>query len=175
MRHFLANVATYTIAIGLVAGAALFAWMRSAQLVISSETAILARYEPVPPDADLTELGQIAYKRNCMACHLGEGQGWDQYPGLGHTVDLFQAAGGREYIIDLHLYGLTSPRWRAPMPPMGHMSDVELAAVLNHVLRNYGNEAQLTPETQYYTPDDIASRRGMDRSPREVNATRPAP
>jgi hypothetical protein len=42
MRHFLAWIATYTIAGLLIGGAALFAWMRSAQLVISDEGTVVA-------------------------------------------------------------------------------------------------------------------------------------
>lgn len=173
MRHFIANVATYTIAILLVAGAALFAWMRSAQLVVVNEAAVLAAADPdAARDTDLEQLGQASYRRNCLTCHGRQGDGWDQYPGLGHTARLFNAPGGRDYLVDLHLFGLTSSRWRAPMPPMGHIQDAELAAVLNHVLTRYGNERE---PLQYslYEPADIAERRDADETPWTVNERRP--
>jgi mono/diheme cytochrome c family protein len=174
MRHFLANVVTYTIAFLLIAGAGLFAWMRSAQVVISNERTVLARHEPEPVRAfDWRALGERSYVSNCLSCHRRNGQGWDQYPGLGHTPRLFGAPGGREYVIDLHLYGLTSPRWRAPMPPMGHIQDVELAAVMNHVLTHFGDRRAPVPETSLYTPADVAARRGLELSPAEVNRRRP--
>lgn len=174
MRHFLANVATYTIAVLLIAGAALFARMRSAQVVLTDERTLLARHEPAPAhEFEWGELGKSSYVRNCMNCHGREGEGWDQYPGLGHTAVLFAAPGGREYVADLHLYGLTSRRWRAPMPPMGHMQDVELAAVINHVLTHFGNERHLPGDAELYAPADIGARRQQKLSPAGVDQRRP--
>jgi mono/diheme cytochrome c family protein len=175
MRHFLANVATYTIAALLIGGAALFAWMRSAQVALTDERTVLARYEPAPAhEFRWRELGGSSYVRNCMNCHGREGEGWDQYPGLGHTAELFTAPGGREYVAELHLYGLASRRWRAPMPPMGHIHDAEMAAVINHVLTSFGNERRVQG-IPLYAPADIAARRGQRLSPRQVDQRRPAP
>lgn len=176
MRHFLVNLATYTIAALIALGAALFAWVRSAQLVVSEEATVLARHAPAEAHGfEWQALGAGSYVRNCAACHGRDGGGWDQYPGVGHTARLFAAPGGRDYVVDLHLYGLASPRWRVPMPPMGHMNDVELAAVLNHVLTHYGNERALAPDAQLYLPADIAARRGQPLRPREVDRFRPEP
>ena len=176
MRHLLANIVTYTIAALLLAGAALFAWLRSAQVVIADEATVLARFEPVPEahDFEWRELGGRSYVANCLNCHGRDGQGWDQYPGLDHTARMFNAPGGRDYLIDVHLFGLTSDRWRAPMPPMGHMRDVELAAVLNHVLTHFGNDAMRSPDLPLYAPADVQSRRGGYRSPAAVNRDRPS-
>lgn len=174
MRHLLANLATYLIAALLVTGAALFAWVRSAQLVLSEERTVLAGFHPAAADEFRWErLGSDSYVRNCANCHGRAGEGWDQYPGLGHTARLFAEPGGREYLLDLHLYGLTSRRWRAPMPPMGHMQDVELAAVINHVLTSFGNERYLPRGAGLYLPSDVAARRGRGLSPRAANARRP--
>ncbi|HEV2129585.1 MAG TPA: cytochrome c [Longimicrobiaceae bacterium] len=174
MRHLLANLATYTIAALLVMGAALFAWVRAQQLILSDERTALSRFEPAPAhEFRWTALGRGSYERNCANCHGRSGQGWDQYPGLSHTARLFAAPGGREYAIDLHLYGLTSDRWRAPMPPMGHLPDVELAAVLNHVLTSFGNEPQLPVDARLYVPADVAARRGQTLTPWSVNERRP--
>jgi hypothetical protein len=46
MRHLLGNLATYAIAVFLLAGAAVFATVRSSQVVITDESAVLARYQP---------------------------------------------------------------------------------------------------------------------------------
>jgi hypothetical protein len=81
-----------------------------------------------------------------FGCRTRGGGGWYRFPGAGHTARLFAAPGGREYVVGPHLYGLASPRWRVPMPPMGHITDVELAAVLNHVLTNHGDERELPPD-----------------------------
>ncbi len=173
MRHFLANVATYAIALFLLAGAGVFAWLRSEQVVFTSESAVLARYEPEPgAEFRWEELGSSSYTRNCMNCHGADGEGWDQYPGLGGVPALFNAPGGREYVIDLHVYGLASPRWRVPMPPMGHLRDVEMAAVINHVLTAWGNRARLG-DVPLLRPEDVAARRGADLAPAEVDRHRP--
>ncbi len=174
MRHFLANIAIYTIAVLLILGATVFAWVRSQQVVLTSERTVLARFEPTPEHEFLwPQLGPASYERNCMNCHLESGRGWDQYPGVGHTAALFGGPGGREYLIDIHLYGLTSDRWRVPMPPMRHMADVELAAVLNYLLTSFGNERVLPPDAPLYLPTDIMARRGLRLSSAEVNEYRP--
>jgi mono/diheme cytochrome c family protein len=173
MRHFLGNLATYAIAIFLLAGAAVFASVRSAQIVITDETAVLARYQPEPGAVFRWEaLGGGSYKRNCMNCHAEDGAGWDQYPGLAPSAALFSAPGGREYMIDLHLYGLTSERWRAPMPPMVHLHDVEMAAVINYVITRFGDRSRLT-DADLLRPEDIAARRGAGLSPHDVERRRP--
>ena len=175
MRHFLANVATYAISLLLVAGAAAFAWMRSAQVVLTRESVVLRAYEPAAAGTfPWRELGADSYSRNCMNCHGRDGGGWDQYPGLGHTARLFTAPGGRDYVVDVHLYGLTSRRWRAPMPPMGHIRDVEMAAVVNHVLTRFGNQAELPAGTPLLDPSEVRARRGRGLTPAQVNRSRPS-
>jgi mono/diheme cytochrome c family protein len=174
MRHFVANLATYVIGTLLVVASALFAWIRSEQLVITPHSAVLAAYDRMGEQRFAwEELGAHSYLANCANCHRADGSGWDQYPGVGHTARLFNAPRGREYLIDLHLYGLQSPRWRVPMPPMGHLNDIELAAVLNHLLSGYGNENERSADLPLYTSADIAARRGQDLRPAEVNAKRP--
>ncbi len=143
-------------------------------MTFSDEATSLARFAPADAEFDWRQIGARSYKVNCLNCHGAEGQGWDQYPGVGHAADLLAAPGGRDYLVDLHLYGLTSPRWRAPMPPMGHLGDVNMAAVLNHMLTNYGNEKRLPEGASLYRPQDVAARRGQDLSPWDVNARRPA-
>lgn len=172
MRHLLANVATYAIAAFLLLGAGLFAWLRSAQVVFTVEPAVLARWEPAPEAPFVWErLGESTYVRNCANCHGSGGGGWDQYPGLGRAAGLFRAPGGREHLVDLHLYGLASRRWGAPMPPMGHLEDVEVAAVVNYLLTRFGNE--LPDGAALLRPEEVAARRGLGLRPRDVERARP--
>lgn len=171
MRHFLANIVTYAVAAALFAGAAAFAWMRTAQLALTNERTVISRFDPVPAgEFRWHELGEVSYERNCANCHGGDGRGWDQYPPLQPAARLAAQPGGREYMLDLHIYGLTSDRWRAPMPPMGHILDTELAAVVNWMLTEFGGAGQ----DLLYVPADVAERRGLDLSPRDVNRRRPA-
>jgi mono/diheme cytochrome c family protein len=179
MRHWLGNILTLAIVVLLVSGAVGFAWMRSAQVTLSDETTDLAVYEPAGTEGapaepfDWRGIGEASYRRNCAQCHLDSGRGWDQYPGLGHTGKLWTAPEGREYVIDLHLYGLTSERYRAPMPPMGHMPDVDLAGAINYVLTSFGNEQDMPAGEKMCLPADVAAQRGEDLSPAEVNERRP--
>ncbi len=173
MRQVIANIVTWGIGLLLVVGAAGFAWMRSAQLALTQESRLLLQHQPEPsPAFDWADLGARSYAANCRACHSADGRGWDQYPGLARTAELFNAPGGRDYVIDLHLYGLTSDRWRAPMPPMGHLHDIETAAVINYVLTHFGNEGQVA-EADLITPADVSARRDKRLSPREVDEQRP--
>jgi hypothetical protein len=48
MRHLVGQVVTYTLGAILVVGAALFAKLRSAQTVITTEAALLRPLEPAP-------------------------------------------------------------------------------------------------------------------------------
>lgn len=180
MRHMLGNIATRAIVALLLLGALVFAWARSAQITFSTETTELSRFEPAKAgmapteEFDWRQIGELSYRRNCQQCHLDTGKGWDQYPGLNHTARLFAQPGGHDYLVDVHLYGLTSSRWGAPMPPMRHMPDVDLAAAINHVLTSFGNEQTLPTDAQLYKPEDIAARRNLDLSPAQVNEQRPA-
>jgi len=171
MRHWLANIVTYAIAVFLIAGAALFAWARSSQIAVTNELTVVSRFEPTPAhEFEWRELGASSYERNCATCHGVSGMGWDQYPPISGAAAATLTPGGREYLVNLHIYGLASGR-RVPMPPMGHMPDVELAAVMNHVLTNFGNEL-LRDSVRLYAPDDIRARRGQRLSPREVHLRR---
>jgi hypothetical protein len=170
MRHFMANLVTYAIAIMLFLGAAVFGWIRSSQYALSDEVTIFARFDPAAVDEPWwAEAGRVGYARNCANCHGMAGGGWDQYPGVHHASVIAATPAGREYLIDLHLYGLTSGRWRAPMPRMAHVGDVELAATLNHIITTYAVAAP----PQLFEPPEIAERRGRRLSPREVNERRP--
>lgn len=173
MRHWLANIVTYSIAGLLIAGAGLFAWVRSAQVAITDERTAVARFEPAPAhEFDWHELGASSYLRNCANCHGLRGEGWDQYPPLNHVAELALTPDAREHLLDVQIYGLASGE-RVPMPPMGHMPDVELAAALNHALTAFSAE-QLAAQVQLYAPDDVRARRGQRLSPHDVFQRRPS-
>ena len=173
MRHLLGNIAIYVIVLFLVGAATLFGWIRSSQLVISNEETVMARFDTSSvQEFKWSQLGERSYLRNCANCHGSDGQGWDQYPPLNHTSLIFMSPEGRNHVIDLHLYGLTSSRWGAPMPPMGHIQDIEMAGVINYVVTQFGDEQSMAQSEELLRPQDIAERRGQDLSPRDVNTRR---
>jgi mono/diheme cytochrome c family protein len=170
MRHLLANIITYTIAVLLFIGAAAFAWMRSSQLMLTTEERVFALHEPVDePGFRWQALGEHSYERNCSNCHRPDGSGWDQYPPVTTAAALLAQPAGRAFLIDLHLYGLTSSRWGAPMPRMSHLQDVEIAAVLNFIATEYGG----ADSTLLVLPDEVAARRGQRLRPADVERRRP--
>jgi mono/diheme cytochrome c family protein len=173
MRHVLANLFTYVLAGLLVIGAIVFAWLRSSQILISNEATVLARFESAEPAVERRELGARSYAGNCQPCHGAEGRGWDQYPGLTRFGEIVTRPDGRSYAIALHLWGSNGDHFRAPMPPMGHMQDVELAAVIEHVLTHFGN--RLPPDFPPITTDEIARHRAQPMHARDVARMRPSP
>lgn len=172
MRHVIANLFTYVLAGLLLIGSAVFAWIRSSQLVISDEASALARFEATPEAAEAWRaLGERSYEANCRRCHGADGQGWDQYPPLTDVGRIAAAPGGRDYLIALHLFGVASDRWRAPMPAMGHMHDIELAAVVDHVLTRFGDAPPIGAAP--ISSRELAARRATPMSPYQVSARRP--
>lgn len=170
MRHLLASIVTAVIAALLFVMAAGFAGIRSAQLTVAREGVMFDRVEPTPTDeAERAMVGQRGYVRNCANCHGRDGRGWDQYPPLATAGGVAAAPGGREYLIDLTLYGLASPRWGAPMPAMGHLHDVEAAAILNYVAETFGGLAPAPP----IEPAEVAGRRGQRLRAQDVDQRRP--
>lgn len=173
MRHIAANLAVYLIALLLAGGAAAFGFTRSRQLVVVSEQALLTLHDPAAVrEFEWAELGAAGYERNCSACHLADGSGWDQYQALRVAAQLAAAPGGRDYLVDLHLRGLATERWRAPMPRMNHLTDVELAAILNHVVSRFGGGAARA--VRPFVPQEVAARRGRDGGPISEGAAPPA-
>lgn len=79
------------------------------------------------------ETGQALYANICAACHMDQGQGAvgaGKYPALAKNANL-EAGGYPIYVI---LHGLKG------MPPVGQMmSDDQVAAVVNYVRTNFGN------------------------------------
>lgn len=126
--------------------------------------------EAQEPAAELEfdrELGQQTYVSSCQGCHQAEGEGMaGAFPPLaGNMPQLHNAEGGRDYLIDVLLHGLTGEievngeTYDNAMPPWASLSDEQIAAVLNHELTAWGNDAELTDFTPI-TGQEVAARRG---------------
>ena len=174
MRHVLANLVTYALVLGLVLGSALFAWVRSEQLVIAKEADIeptdgFVSAEP----AEALAFGERVYLANCQNCHTGDGSGRSMYPPVQNQAAHLGVPGGRGYLLDVTLYGLYTGTYGAPMPPMPELSNAEIAASTNYILTRFAAEGARPEPARLYTPDEVAERRGRSLSEREVAATRP--
>lgn len=121
------------------------------------------------------QLGEQTYS-TCAACHQATGQGIPSaFPPLaGHAPELYNAEGGREYLIKLVLYGLQGEikvgdtSYNGIMTPWAAMlSDEQIASVLNYVLHQWGNDA-LLEDFNPITTEEVAEQRKTSLTSQEV-------
>jgi mono/diheme cytochrome c family protein len=122
----------------------------------------LAEEEPEPPSP-----GAQLYETACMTCHQPEGKGLPGvYPALAGSGRVSGA--DPESLIKIVLHGLAGPLAvggqtfgnqpnSVPMPPMGGLSDQQIADVLTFVRKSYGKNASGV------APEDVASVRSANR------------
>ena len=147
-----------------------------------AETEPAAPAEPVAADPGYDRaLGAQAYAANCAGCHQLTGAG---IPGVfpplaGHGLDLYQADGGRDYLIDVMLYGLQGAirvggtNYNGLMPAWAHLGDEQLAAVTNHMV--VGFDGVETPAGfDAFRPADFADGRGQGLTAAQVLERRAA-
>lgn len=138
-----------------------------------------------PPDADAVPepdamaAGEAVYRAECLVCHQADGSGMPGvFPPLNlHMPRLLAADGGREYLIDVMLYGLVGEIridgqvYRGAMPPLARLNDQAIADVLNYSLHAWDN-APLTADAPAYEADEVAARRGRGLSPADMLGAR---
>jgi mono/diheme cytochrome c family protein len=120
-------------------------------------------------------LGEQTYN-NCSGCHQATGAGLPGvFPPLaGNTPTLVAAEGGKGYLIDVILYGLQGEivvdgaAYTGVMPAWGQFTDDQVAAVINHVLTAWENEALLPEGFVFVTADEVAAQRATVRTAQEV-------
>ncbi|MDZ7801572.1 MAG: cytochrome c [Trueperaceae bacterium] len=135
------------------------------------------------PAADASEAdGAAVYAANCAACHQASGAGVPgAFPPLanGHAPEVLAADGGRAYLIRAVVFGVQGSievqgqTYAGLMPSWQQLSDAEIAAVLNHVLTDWGNEAELPGEFEPIRADEVAAAAEEGLAPTEVLELRP--
>jgi mono/diheme cytochrome c family protein len=134
---------------------------------------------PADPTYD-RDLGTQVYAANCAACHQLDGAGLPGvFPRLaGHAADLYQADGGRGYLIEVMLYGLQGQiavggtNYNGLMPAWAHLSDEQLAAVTNHIVAGFDGGA---PDGfDAIGAEEVAARRGEGLTAAQVLESRGA-
>src|SRR5690606_6072932 len=155
------------------------------QVLPAEEYAALQEQEAAPPAAEGEEpagvslaLGAEVYNTNCVACHQATGEGLPAvFPPLsGHAANVYVLDGGREYLVNVLLYGLVGAidvegvTYNGVMPAWSQLSDEQIAAVLNYVLSSWENEGQV--EGAPYQAEDIRPFRGEPQTPEEVFSLR---
>ncbi len=125
--------------------------------------------------------GEALFNANCATCHQANGEGVPgAFPPLaGHLSELYNAEGGRSYLINVVLHGLqgalevNGQTYNGVMPAFAQLADAEVAAILNHELTSWGNEA-LLEAYEPITETDVANEREATRTGVEVLELRPA-
>jgi len=134
---------------------------------------------PADPTYD-RDLGTQVYAANCAACHQLNGAGLPGvFPRLaGHAADLYQAEGGRDYLIEVMLYGLQGQiavggtNYNGLMPAWAHLGDEQIAAVINHSVAGFGDGA---PDGfDAIAAEEVAARRGEGLTAAQVLESRGA-
>ncbi len=135
--------------------------------------------EEAPADFDWQELGETTYNV-CQACHQATGEGIPSaFPPLkGHITELYNAEGGRKYLINVVLYGLQGKieaggtSYNSAMTSQNFLNDEQIAAVLNHELNSWGND-ELLEDFDPILPEEVAAERESTLSPQKVLELRP--
>ncbi len=139
-----------------------------------------AEAEPAAPAAEAAawdaEMGAQAFTSTCSACHQANGQGIPgAFPPLaGHAAEIYEA-GGRDYLMQVVLFGLQGPitvngmTYNGVMPPWQNLSDAQIANALNHTLTAWSDApADFAP----ILADEVAAHRGTGLTAADVHAVR---
>lgn len=121
--------------------------------------------------------GPALFQAHCAVCHQPGGQGVaGLYPRLADRAGRYlKADGGRGYLVHVLLNGMAGaiPEEQIVgfMPPVAHLGDAEIAALLNHVVT--GLEQQDRPaDFVPFSAEEVAARRAEKLTPPEVNHER---
>jgi nitrite reductase (NO-forming) / hydroxylamine reductase len=106
-----------------------------------------------PLDADDPAVGRNTYLTHCSACHQREGEGLrGAFPPLAGADWLAEQP--TEAAIAVVLNGISGPltvngeTYNGMMPPAAHLSDAQIAAILGHVYRSWGNDGRAVSAEQ---------------------------
>lgn len=119
--------------------------------------------------------GEAVYASNCASCHQADGSGIRGTfpPVAGHASHLVVDI-GRDYIVDLLLYGLQGEievdgvSYDGEMPAWTQLSDQQLADVANYIAIDWDEEGVLPEEFAPYEPSEFEQARGQGLSANDV-------
>lgn len=124
-----------------------------------------------PEEYPWFELGMDVWDARCYSCH----------DVLTYIPELFKADDGREYLLELMLFGVRGEvviegvTQNLRHRPYDSLDDEELSAVLNIMLVAWDNAEALPDDPAFYTPEEVAEARTPERSNEEVLERRPNP
>ncbi len=120
--------------------------------------------------------GAAVFEAQCSACHQPNGQGVaEQFPPLAGNRDLFLSPAFPALVVLAGLNGaidVGGKPFKAMMPPFAHLSDTEVAAVVNYVRSAWGNDALKPADMAPIDAGMVAKLRAQKMSPGQVHARR---
>ncbi|MBW7915088.1 MAG: cytochrome c [Trueperaceae bacterium] len=124
--------------------------------------------------------GEALFVSTCSACHQASGQGIPSaFPPLaGHAPDLYKA--DRDLPLEIVVFGMqgqitvAGTAYNGVMPDHLRLEDAAIAAILDHVMTAWGNDANLPADFEPYTADDVAAVRAKMLTMGEVHDARAA-
>jgi mono/diheme cytochrome c family protein len=128
--------------------------------------------QPEKPKVD----GAAIYAEQCASCHQPTGQGVaGQFPPLAGNPDLYLA---RDYPAHVVLFGIegeisvAGKNYKAMMPPFAHLSDQQIAAVVNYLRGAWNNDKIKSKSFAPLKAEDVKSLRGQAQTAAAVHAYR---
>ncbi|MEN2981246.1 MAG: cytochrome C-552 [Thermus sp.] len=111
----------------------------------------------------------------CAACHQATGQGLPgAFPPLaGHVAEILALKGGREFLIQVLLWGLQGQievkgmKYNGAMPAYNGLKDEEIAALLNHIATAWGDDKKVQG-FKPFTADEVKALRAKRLTPQQV-------
>jgi mono/diheme cytochrome c family protein len=130
---------------------------------------------PAPKEVASTEPavdGAKVFSTNCTACHRDKGQGVKgSFPPLSGNSDLFL---DRLFPVHVLLHGMKGKikvndgKFNGVMPSFAHLKDGQIAAVINYVRSNWGNDAARPSDLKDLAAEDVAKLRDEKMSSGDV-------
>lgn len=145
----------------------------AAQYAQQQEDAAAAAAED--PALPLADVGSDVYAANCASCHQANGQGLPGvFPPLAGHAQTLVADQGKDYLIDVMLYGLAGPitvdgtKYNGQMPAWSQLSNEQIAGALNYIVSAWDDPESLPEDFEPFAPDEVESARGADLAPADV-------
>ncbi|HJU29179.1 MAG TPA: cytochrome c [Candidatus Binataceae bacterium] len=131
---------------------------------------------PAKPEAPAARIdGKAVFQQSCATCHGANGQGQPGYfPPLVGNPDLFE---DNLFPVLVVLNGLSGPitvegqSYNGSMPAFDHLSNAEIAAVVNFVRDAWENGSKAS-HMKPIAPELVAQQRNHALSPSEMHARR---
>lgn len=132
---------------------------------------------------DWQSRGESAYADHCVSCHQFTGEGIvGAFPTIkGHIPHIYNAEGGREYLVNLVLYGLQGQievkgaSYNGVMTGFSmlpNVSNEDIAAILNHELTSWGNDGLIEGEFAPIVPEEVVAARANPKTMAEMHELR---